>query len=253
MKMHILSGGRLRMRRNIYDLDAPRDETFELPVSSYLLRHRHGNVLFDTGCHPDAATGAEARWGAMVRAMTPIFAAEDSVVHQLPRLGLACEDIDVVVCSHLHPDHCGCTAFFPQATVIAHEAEIAAARAPAASSHGYFPVEWDDPRHIESLTGQRDLFGDGRITLLPMPGHTAGMTVAHVVLDRDGAFLLASDAAPLKHTLDTLTAPRNSWDVEQTLASLRAIADIARDGTRIIHGHDDEQLRGMRQGADGYA
>lgn len=253
MKMHILSGGRLRMRRNVYQRDAPRDEMFELPVSCYLLRHRQGNVLFDTGCHPDAATGAETRWGSMVRAMTPIFDASDSVIDQLPSLGMTCDDIDVIVCSHFHPDHCGCNAFFPHATVIAHEAEIAAARAPEASSEGYFAIEWDHPNRLDSLSGPRDLFGDGRISLLPMPGHTPGMIVAHVVLDRDGAFLLASDAAPLKHNLDTLSAPRNSRNVEQAIASLRMIGEIAKDGSQVIYGHDDEQLRDLRQGIAAYA
>ena len=52
MKMHLLCGGRLRMRRNVYLPTADRSETFELPVPSVLLRHPQGNVLFDTGCHP---------------------------------------------------------------------------------------------------------------------------------------------------------------------------------------------------------
>ena len=52
MKMHVLSGGRVRMRKSVYFPDADRGETIELPVSCVLLRHRQGNVLFDTGCHP---------------------------------------------------------------------------------------------------------------------------------------------------------------------------------------------------------
>ena len=53
MKMHILSGGRVRVRKRIYLPDAPHGETLDVPVSSILLRHAQGNVLFDTGCHPD--------------------------------------------------------------------------------------------------------------------------------------------------------------------------------------------------------
>ena len=52
MKMHALSGGRVRMRKSVYVPDADRSETIELPVSCFLLRHAQGNVLFDTGCHP---------------------------------------------------------------------------------------------------------------------------------------------------------------------------------------------------------
>ena len=46
MKMHILNGGRLRMRKSVYLPDALRGETIVLPVSCVLLRHPQGNVLF---------------------------------------------------------------------------------------------------------------------------------------------------------------------------------------------------------------
>jgi hypothetical protein len=63
MKMHILNGGRLRMRESVYLPEAARTETIDLPVACILLRHAHGNVLFDTGCHPDTADDASGRWG----------------------------------------------------------------------------------------------------------------------------------------------------------------------------------------------
>jgi N-acyl homoserine lactone hydrolase len=61
MKLHFLSGGRLRMRRSIYQPDATKDETIELPVSCALIRHPQGNVLFDTGCNPQAGHDADLR------------------------------------------------------------------------------------------------------------------------------------------------------------------------------------------------
>ncbi len=67
MKMHLLSGGRLRMRKSIFMPDADKSETIELSVSCALLRHGQGNVLFDTGCHPSVSEqpgGALGRAGA---------------------------------------------------------------------------------------------------------------------------------------------------------------------------------------------
>ena len=119
MRMHLLSGGRLRMRRSVYYPAADRSETMDLPVSCALLKHQQGLVLFDTGCHPSVATQAEARWGSLAHLMVPIFAEQDAVISQLPLAGVAADDIDVVICSHLHPDHCGCNVFFPRATVMA--------------------------------------------------------------------------------------------------------------------------------------
>src|SRR5205085_2293079 len=111
VKMHALSGGRLRMRKNIYLPDAAREETIELPVPSFLIRHPHGNVLFDTGCHPSVAEHADERWGGMAKFMRPIFAAEDNLLTALHQLGFQPTDIDVVISSHFHPDHCGCNAW----------------------------------------------------------------------------------------------------------------------------------------------
>ena len=71
MKMHILAGGRLRIRKSVYLPDADRNAMIELPVSSILLRHAQANVLFDTGCHPAVAENADARWGGMAKFMTP--------------------------------------------------------------------------------------------------------------------------------------------------------------------------------------
>jgi N-acyl homoserine lactone hydrolase len=71
MKMHLLSGGRLRMRKSIFVRDADKSETIDLSVCCALIRHAQGNVLFDTGCHPAVAEQGEARWGGLVRLMTP--------------------------------------------------------------------------------------------------------------------------------------------------------------------------------------
>jgi hypothetical protein len=69
MKMHFLAGGLLRMRKSVYLPEAQRTETIDLPVSSVLLRHAQGNVLFDTGCHPSALADPQARWGTLAKAM----------------------------------------------------------------------------------------------------------------------------------------------------------------------------------------
>ena len=45
MKMHLLSGGRLNMRRSVYHPGAAREERIDLPVICALNRHAQGNVL----------------------------------------------------------------------------------------------------------------------------------------------------------------------------------------------------------------
>ena len=252
MKMHLLSGGRLRMRKSIYLPDADRSGSIELPVSCALLRHSQGNVLFDTGCHPSVPDDPQARWGGLAKIMTPIMPVGENVVTGLAGLGLKCDDIDVVVCSHLHPDHCGCNTFFKRASVVIHTKEIEAARAPGAENAGYLAAEWEQAAPIDEMDGQRDLFGDGRIVLIPFPGHTPGSIGALVALDRSGKFLLASDTASLKVSIDREILPRNIWNADALVKSLAEVKRIEKQGATVLCGHDDAQWQTLRKGADAY-
>ena len=253
MKMHVLSGGRLRMNKRTYFPDAERGEMFELPVSCILLRHPQGNVLFDTGCHPDVAVDAEARLGTLARYMNPIMPAGDHVLTSLKAVGLDADDIDVVICSHLHTDHCGCNEFFKKATIFVHALEIEAANASNAFDRGYVRADWDHPLRLQIVDRQTDVFGDGRLTLIPLPGHSKGTTGALVKLDRSGEFLLASDALSVRANLDQRTVPRNTLDAELFLRSLDEIAKLEAAGVQIICGHDDAQYAGLQKGPNAYA
>lgn len=252
MKMHILSGGRLRMKKSIYFPEADRAETVELPVSCVLLRHAQGNVLFDTGCHPSVCSDAEARWGKLARAMVPLMGPSETLPAGLDALGLAPDDIDVVINSHFHPDHCGCNGYFRKATFVVHEKELEAARSPEAAASGYLPDDWDHPMPMDTIGGQRDLFGDGRIVLLPLPGHTVGLTGVLAALERSGSFLLASDAVPFRENLDREIVPKNTWDVDALAATLAEIRRIEASGATILCGHDEAQWQSLRKGSAAY-
>jgi N-acyl homoserine lactone hydrolase len=195
---------------------------------------------------------AEGRWGPMARAMVPIGGAKDNVVDQLDSIGFQPEDIDVVVNSHFHSDHCGCNEFFKKATVICHAVELEAARREDAQKAGYLPVDWQHPMPVQTIDGQHDLFNDGRIVLLPVPGHTAGMTAAMVCLDKSGSFLLASDSVALRTNLERDINPKNTWDPEQASRSMEEIRRIGNGGTTVVFGHDDQQWRELKKGAEFY-
>jgi N-acyl homoserine lactone hydrolase len=250
--MHILTGGGVRIRKSIFLPEADRSEMVELPVSSVLLRHGQANVLFDTGCHPSVAENAEARWGGMAKFMTPVMGPHDNVLADLSGLGLGADDIDVVVNSHLHPDHCGCNAFFKKATVMVHALELEAAQAPGSVAGGYLLIEWKHPMPMETISAERDLFEDGRVVLIPLPGHTPGTTGALIALDRCGQFLLASDTVSLRASLDRRIAPRNTWNAEALLKSLDEVRRLERAGATVLCGHDAQQWATLRKGADAY-
>jgi glyoxylase-like metal-dependent hydrolase (beta-lactamase superfamily II) len=252
MKMHFLSGGRLQMRKNIYFPGADRGETIELPVGCILLCHPKGNVLFDTGCHPDVARDAEGRWGVLARVMTPLMSAEDNVISGLKGIGLGPEDINVVICSHLHPDHCGCNQFFTKARILARAEELAAVRAPDAINAGYLPADWNHPLDYQEVTTDLDLFDDGSIRLVHLPGHTPGTMGALVTLKSSGRYLLASDAVSIRKNLDDDIIPKNTWNKELCRASFARIRAMETDGAKVICGHDDAQWASLRRSVEAH-
>jgi len=252
MKMHVLSGGRLRMKKHIFISEAGRDETLDLPVSCFLLRHAQANVLFDTGCHPSAATDPQARWGGLARAMVPIGEPEANLIHELGRIGIGVDDIDVVVNSHLHMDHCGCNEFFKRATMMIHARELATARDAASEGKGYFRADWDHPMAVDAIERERDLFGDGRVVLIPLPGHTPGTTGALARLDQSGSMLLTADAVTLRANLDADTVPKNTWNAELFLKSMAEIRRIESGGATVICGHDLAQWETLKKGERAY-
>jgi N-acyl homoserine lactone hydrolase len=250
MRMHALSGGRVRMRKATYVPDADRSEMIELPVSCFLLRHSQGNMLFDTGCHPSVPENPQ-HWQGMEKFMTPIMPPGENVLTGLSAIGVSSDDVDVVVCSHLHPDHCGCNAFFKRASIVVHAKEIEAARKPNAVPMGYLASEWDFGTP-DALSGERDVFGDGRIVLIELPGHTPGSIGALVRLERSGTFLLAADTVSLRVSLDTGVHPRNVQDHDALERSYAEIRRIEAGGATVLCGHDAAQWDTLRKGAAFY-
>src|SRR5438270_2204446 len=125
MKLYAFHGGGEIGDMAIFDPFAPDVGTkINIPYFFYLIRHPQGNVLFDTGGHPDLIDNPRARLGAAADAFELIMRRGDDAVSKLSTMGLTPDDIDHVVLSHLHYDHAGCIEFFPHATFYAQRAEL---------------------------------------------------------------------------------------------------------------------------------
>jgi glyoxylase-like metal-dependent hydrolase (beta-lactamase superfamily II) len=97
----------------------------------------------------------------------------------LAQLGISPDQIELVICTHLHYDHCGSNRLFSKARVLAQRIELEYALNPVAtvmqreffSPTGGFSLPYD-PNQIDLVEGDVDL-GDG-LRLLHLPGHTPG-------------------------------------------------------------------------------
>jgi glyoxylase-like metal-dependent hydrolase (beta-lactamase superfamily II) len=251
MKLHMLEAGSIRMRKGIY-LPAEKTEMIDLPVSCALVRHAKGNILFDTGCHPSVSEDPEGRWGGLAKMMTPLMPPGVNVLSSLKAVGLGPGDIDVVVCSHLHPDHCGCNQFFKKAEFFVHARELEAAKAEGAATTGYFRQDWDHGLTTREVEVQHDIYGDGQAVLVPLPGHTPGTMGLRIDLTNSGSFLLASDAVSLSQNLEQDTVPKNTWNADLYRRSFAEIRSMKAQGTTVVCGHDASQWESLRRGAEAY-
>ena len=242
MNLYFLNSGRVEMKKKIFIPDLNTDEKFELPVISTYINYKNTNILFDTGCHPSVETNAEKRWGGLSKIMTPKNMNGKNLITQLYEIGISPDDIDIVINSHLHPDHCGCNEFFKNAEFYCHEQEFKSANEKNASKMGYIKNEWDLPMPLKKLKQSFDLFDDSRIVTIDLPGHTPGSIGLMVNLEHN-RFLIASDALSLERNLERDEIPKNAWNPSLLLKSYKELIKIKNSGSSIICGHDDTQWK----------
>ncbi|XID94513.1 MBL fold metallo-hydrolase [Paenibacillaceae bacterium WGS1546] len=186
------------------------------PAGFACIRHpAQGWVLFDTGYSFRFLELTQSLPLSLYRMLTPVrLREEDTAVRQLAGLGIDAGDVRYVILSHFHADHIGGARDFPAARFLypqeAYDAvrklgSIRAARAgfvagllPDAFAEVAAPIEREAarvplPEGIPFPEG-RDLFGDGSLIAISLPGHAAGQ-IGLLLSTPSARALLCADAA----------------------------------------------------------
>lgn len=212
-----------------------------VPVPSFLVDHPKGKLLFDTGMHPDAGRDPSARLGLAASIFKVHFEPGEDVAGRLAVLGVDPGEIRFIVNSHLHFDHAGGNATIPDARLIVQRAEWQAGQDPDLAASNYFDrKDYDCGHEVQTVSGEHDVFGDGRVTCVPTYGHTPGHQSLRVRLDSGREVVLTGDACYLRRTLEELHLPAVVHDPEAMLASLRRLRAMRDAGAAIFFGHDPE-------------
>ena len=197
--------------------------------------HDAGPILFDTGYAPRFFDATRPFPYRLYRWTTPTTVRPDeTAAAQLAARGIAPHALRHVVLSHLHADHVAGLRDFPNAAI--HVLPEAAAfvrglRGLRAVRAGFIPALLPDdfatrvrsperrvalPAGLAPFRDGFDLFGDGRILGVPLPGHAPGQMGLYLEPAGGPPTLLAADAA---------------W----TLAAVRENAPLPRVGRAILH------------------
>ncbi|WP_281362940.1 N-acyl homoserine lactonase family protein [Gordonia asplenii] len=226
----------------------------EIPLGYFLIEHPQGRLMFDTGANPKVVRDPE-NYPSTAAGATYRVREEDLAPNRLAEIGLRPEDVDLVANSHLHDDHAGGNICFSHATFLVQFAELQAAYWPQVyERENYVREAFDLPVHFEELDGDYDVFGDGTVTLIQTPGHSAGSQSLVVKLPETGTVVLAADSAYLTASLDELLVSTWVWDPRLQVRSFKVLRDYRRrENALVIPGHDREFWKTVRKAPDYYA
>jgi glyoxylase-like metal-dependent hydrolase (beta-lactamase superfamily II) len=233
-----LECGWIRQAASILEVGAP-DTPSETPIPAWLIRHPKQTLLFDTGLHPDLAHSPDTM-GRLASLFTAVLEEGESIGGRLREVGVDPEAPLTVILSHCHFDHVGGLCELPNARLVVQRAEWQAASGD--DRRTYNPTLYDLGHEVTTIEGDHDLFGDGSVTCLATPGHSAGHQSLRVVT-AGGPVVLAADACYFARTLDGGALPSFAHDLEEQKRSLERLRAERSAGAEVIPGHDAEVWR----------
>ncbi len=199
-----------------------------------LLRVGNHNILIDTGPSSRRAFLYKA---LQARDLTP-------------------DDIDIIILTHMHWDHCQNTDLFKNARVVVNPTEIDYARNPNPWDLAVAAGMADLMRTMKiDVVSEGDTIVDG-VSVLETPGHTKGHM--SVLAEVDGEkVLLAGDAMPESGTVARGMPYNIFWDLEDAKESVEKMVASSRvfypghdrpfrvDDERIVYLHGPENIQVM--------
>jgi N-acyl homoserine lactone hydrolase len=218
---------------------AGREGATRVPITSYLIDHPRGRVLFDSGLHVDTLHSPAEHIGDVLAAFHQFdYGTGEDIAARLTSIDVDPASITHVINSHLHFDHCGGNALLPNATVVVQRPELDAAKG-GGEVKGYVTADFDTGQPWQLINGEHDFFGDGSVVLIPTYGHTPGHQSVRVRTENK-EFVLCGDACYLKEALDTMTLPGIIADSDGVTRAFQLFRDLQSEGATIMYGHDLE-------------
>ena len=234
------------------DRDKPV-EWYPCTTHAVLVETDEGTMLWDTSCPRDW----ETRW---VPTGLQEFFPYDQVTDEqyldarLGQLGVAPEQLDYVVLSHLHFDHAGNVRMFA-GTAPGWCATTRRRSSPSATTGcfngAHLKADYEG-LDFETVSGDAEFLPG--VTLLEAPGHTPGTMSMQVELPDTGTMIFTSDAIYMGDSYGPPATPAAIVnDLGAWYSSVEKIRGIAeKTDATVVFGHDADQLRSLRLAPEGF-
>lgn len=253
IKVHAFRTGAVRSLEGATFAGGSWTTVIEMGAWAFVIEHpTAGLVVFDTGLSDRARTDPEHYVGWLGAKLNMIDMPEGATLAaQMRTAGLDPGDVKRVVLSHLHYDHTGGIADFPNATVVISQAEKAWVDGGVSKTDfvdveallgmsTWQVVDYRVEKPLATLLAAHDLVGDGSILTVDLSGHTPGST-GLVVRTADAPILLTGDAAWTQKSWRWPARPIWAYDDSLWWEQAWRIKKFALLEPRlvVIPGHDD--------------
>jgi glyoxylase-like metal-dependent hydrolase (beta-lactamase superfamily II) len=198
-------------------------DTFQYPAgpkalvgSCYLIRNGGDYMLWDAGL-------SDRLIGNPVDNDDQRMSLKRSLLDQLKQIGVAPDQIKFLGISHFHADHSGQARHFTKAKLVIGKADFEALKT-VEGGEFFKQTQQDLGRwltgggEVAAVTSDVDIFRDGRVVMLKMPGHTPGHSALLVRL-ASGPVLLSGDQYHFTEQVKNRGVPSFNDDRADTLAS----------------------------------
>ncbi|WP_223276287.1 N-acyl homoserine lactonase family protein [Sphingomonas daechungensis] len=199
--------------------------------SCYVIRHGDQVLLWDTGF--------PAAWKGQDKDLGELSVKQDKTIpEQLEQIGLKPSDVDIVGISHMHADHTGQAAEFPNAELLIGTKDFEQTK----GKDDPFGPWRKEVAKVHSAEGDVDVFGDGSVMALHLPGHTPDHMALLVKL-ASGPVLLTGDLYHSREAREKRGVPPFNTSREQTLQSMDAFEKLAKEaGAKVIIQHEPRDI-----------
>jgi glyoxylase-like metal-dependent hydrolase (beta-lactamase superfamily II) len=221
-----------RTRNDSFMMDDDHASAHDMDYFLWVLRGEGGTIVVDTGY--DADEGA--------RRDRPILRDPTAA---LEAIGVAAGDVTTVIITHLHYDHAGGLALFPNATFHLQASEMAYATG-ACMAHGHLNHPFS-PAHVcqmvQHVYSGRVVFHEGDGPVAPgvsvhrIGGHTGGLQVVRVKT-ASGWLCLASDASHYYENFLRAKPFPIVVDLKEMLDGFQRVQALASTPSLVVPGHD---------------
>ncbi len=251
IKLYALNCGKIHVSDlNVFsDTDQYIGQEKTLNVGCYLIKHNDKWILWDTGL-PDDLTEKPEGVTSGVFHMT----LDKTIEEQIKPLGITPDDINYVAISHGHFDHTSNIDKFTNATLIIQSSEYdlmkndpekATKKYMDPKNISYF-LKDENKKQLMIIDGDKDIFNDGTLKAISLPGHTSGHMALLVNLPKTGAVILSGDQWHFTENHTNNGVPTFNFDRADTLASSDRLNNLIKNReAKLIIQHEIEDNQNL--------